>query len=144
VPFIVRVPGLPPRRIVTPVGHIDIVPTILNAIGARAEDEPTTLGESRLGLISGSVADDGKGAVFQEVTYEGPSSRYNGTQRRAVVDKDWHFIRNVVPDGTSELYHRSEDPAEERDVSGLGSDAERKLAHELAAWMDMLALTATR
>ena len=34
VPFIVRVPGLAPRRVRVPVGHIDIAPTLVN-LGAR-------------------------------------------------------------------------------------------------------------
>jgi arylsulfatase A-like enzyme len=140
VPLIIRIPGLPAKKIFTPAGHVDIVPTILNAIGARAGDEPTLLGKSRLGLISGSAPDDLAGAIFQEVTYEGPSNNYNGTQRRAVVTHDWHFIRNLIPDGTRELYRRSVDPLEEHDISGLGEPAEAELSRELAAWMDSIAL----
>src|SRR5262249_4132936 len=134
--LIVRVPGLAPRRVATPAGHIDILPTVLNAVGGHAEDEPTLLGQSRLGLIAGSTPDDRAGQIFQEVTYEGPTSPYSGTQRRAVVTHDWHFIRNVVPDGTSELYHRTTDAAEEHDVAGVGEPAERALSDALAAWMD--------
>ena len=90
----------------------------------------------------GSAPDDGAGAIFQEVTYEGPSSPYSGTQRRAVVTRDWHFIRNLVPDDTRELYHRSVDPEEEHDLSGIGEPAEAQLAAELATWMDEIALPA--
>ena len=142
VPFIIRVPGVAPRRVITPVGHIDILPTVLNAIGAHTDDEPSLQGQSRLGVMTGSVPDDGSGAVFQEVTYEGPSSPYSGTQKRAVVTRDWHFIRNVVPDGTSELYHRTVDPNEEHDLSGMGESAEGDLSSALAAWMDQIALPA--
>jgi arylsulfatase A-like enzyme len=139
IPLIVRIPGLSPRAIHSPVGHIDIVPTLLNAISGR-DDEPTLLGQSRLGLITGEVADDDRGAVFQEVTYEGPSSRYNGTQKRALVTHDWHLIDNLIPDGTRELYRRSNDALEEHDLAGLGEPAERRLGTELAAWMDEIAL----
>ncbi len=140
VPLIIRVPGLPPRRILTPAGHVDIIPTVLNAIGAGSDDEPSLQGQSRLGLITGSTPDDGHGAIFQEVTYEGPGSMYNGTQRRAVVTRDWHLIRNVTPDGTRELYNLKADPAEEHDVSDSGEPAERELSNALAAWMDEIAL----
>jgi hypothetical protein len=142
VPLIIRVPGLAPRRIATPVGHIDIVPTLLNLIRAHTDDEPTVQGQTRVGLITGTVSDDLPDQVFQEVTYEGPGSRYSGTQRRAVVTRDWHLIRNLVPDDTSELYDRSVDRAEERDVSGLGLSAENTLSTALGAWMDTLALPA--
>ena len=142
VPLIVHLPGVPARRIASPVGHIDILPTVLNAIGGRAEDEPTLLGQSRLGLIAASAPDDLAGQVFQEVTYEGPSSRYNGTQKRAMVTHDWHYLRNVVPDGTSELYRRADDAAEEHDLAGVGLEIERALSSALAAWMDAIALPA--
>lgn len=142
VPFIIRVPGLKPAKVRTPVGHIDIVPTVLNAIGMHADDEPTLQGRSRLSLMSGAAPDDLRGEVFQEVTYEGPASPYNGTQRRAVATHDWHYIRNVVPDGTAELYRRADDPDEDRDLSGMGEAAERELSRALAAWMDEIALPA--
>jgi arylsulfatase A-like enzyme len=142
VPLIIHVPTLPPRRVDTPVGHIDILPTVLNLIGGRAEDEPTLLGKSALGPMLGQPATPPL-AVFQEVTYEGPSSRLNGTQRRAVVTPEWHYIRNVIPDATVELYRRSDDAPkdqEDHDRAGLGEPAERELAHLLAAWMDQLDL----
>jgi choline-sulfatase len=142
VPLFIRVPGIAPRRVVTPAGHVDIVPTVLDALGVRAGDEPTLQGVSRLGLMTGSAPDDGSGAIFQEVTYEGPSSPLTGTQRRAVVTRDWHLIRNVVPDATSELYHRSVDPDEEHDLAGVGEPTERELSATLAAWMDEIALPA--
>ena len=140
VPLFIRIPGVAPRRVVTPAGHVDIIPTVLDALGARAGDEPTLQGQSRLGVMTGAVPDDSRGVIFQEVTYEGPGSMYNGTQRRAVVSRDWHFIRNVVPDGTRELYHRSVDPDEDHDLAGDGEPAEAELSAELAAWMDEIAL----
>ena len=54
---------------------------------------------------------------------------HNGTQKRAVVTRDWHLIRNVVPDGTTELYNLAPTTrAEEHDLSGLGEPAERELS----------------
>src|SRR5262249_17290419 len=110
------------------------------AIGGRADDEPTLLGQSRLGLMTGAAPDNLAGEIFQEVTYEGPTSPYAGTQRRALVSHEWHYIRNVVPDGPSEPYHRPVDPADEHDVAGVGEPAEPRLSSTLAAWMDQIAL----
>src|SRR5262249_36492803 len=33
VPFVIRVPGVPPRRSTTPAGHTDILPTLVNLAG---------------------------------------------------------------------------------------------------------------
>src|SRR5262249_48673410 len=42
VPFILRVPGLPPRHVDEPVGHVDLLPTLLNLTGGAPE--PTLVG----------------------------------------------------------------------------------------------------
>jgi arylsulfatase A-like enzyme len=138
VPLLIRVPGLTPRPVTIPVGHIDILPTVLNLIGGQRRDEPTLLGESRLREMLGQPPVSPP-VVFQEVTYEGPTSRYDGTQRRALVSPTWHFIRNLIPDGTVELYRRSDDVLEEHDLAGSGEPAERELSRQLAAWLDELA-----
>ena len=126
-------------RVRSPVGHIDIGPTILNAL--RVERAPPEfLGTSRLGVIAGTVPDDLGGQVFQEVTYEGPGSPMRGTQKRAVVTHDWHYIRNVVPEATAELFARSEPEDRAPDHAGEGLPDEERLASLLAAWMDQLAV----
>ena len=72
--------------------------------------------------------------VFEEVWYEGPTSR------KAVVTREWHLIRNLVPEDTIELYDQIHDPDEEHDRAGDGDPAEAALGAELAAWMDAIAL----
>jgi arylsulfatase A-like enzyme len=132
VPLIIRVPGVAPRVVDTPVGHVDILPTILNLVGGRAEDEPQLFGQSALDLMLGGQRPGGR--VYQEVWYEGPTSR------KAVVTPEWHLIRNLVPDDTTELYDLKHDPLEEHDVSGGGEAAEAELTSLLGAWMDEVAL----
>src|SRR6185312_14992191 len=69
VPFIVRVPGLPPRRVRAPAGHVDIAPTLVNL--ARAHAEPSFIGRSLIPDLAGPpAADTDTRAVFQEVTSE--------------------------------------------------------------------------
>ncbi|HWE30996.1 MAG TPA: hypothetical protein VHB97_23475, partial [Polyangia bacterium] len=58
----------------------------------------------------------------------------------AIATTDWHFIRNLIPDGTSELYRRADDPLEEHDLAGTGQPAEKTLSAQLAGWMDSIAL----
>lgn len=150
VPFLIRVPGLGPRVVREPVGHVDLFPTLLNLL--RAPDEPQLLGASLVGLMLGQSEPDR--AVFGEVEYEGP------VVRKSVVSRGWHLIHNVVPDDTFELYHLTTDPAEEHDryrgagkieAGGAGaartdgtddddSDDEARLRETLSAWMDETAL----
>jgi len=140
VPLLVRVPGLPGRVVDAPAGHVDILPTLLNALRVPAEKEPQLLGQSLFGLMTGAsdlpppVAGDLGRVVYQEVTYEGP------TVRRAVAASGWHYIANVVPDDTRELYDLGGDPTEERDRAGTGDAAERTLRAALGEWTDAAAL----
>ncbi len=131
VPFIVRVPGIAPRVVDDPVGHVDLFPSLLNLIGAP--DEPQLLGRSFVDLMSGTGS--GERLVFGEVEYEGP------VVRKSVASKDWHLIYNVVPDHTYELYHLAVDPAEAHDREGLGEAEELRLKGAIAAWMDETAAT---
>jgi arylsulfatase A-like enzyme len=128
VPFVVRVPGLRPRRPTQPVAHIDLAPTILDLV--RAAPEPRFQGRSFVDLLV-----DGAGperSIFQEVMYEGP------TTRKTVVTRDWKLIYNVIPDNTFELYHLARDPQETRDLMGRPETAEvaAKLKAELLGWME--------
>jgi arylsulfatase A-like enzyme len=135
VPFIVRVPGIAPRTVEDPVGHVDLFPTLLNLLGAP--DEPQLLGRSFVDLLSGTGTGAGaERVVFQEVEYEGP------VVKKAVASRDWHLIDNVTPAHTVELYHVSDDPQEEHDVSGLGAREEKDLRGRLAEWMDQSAVPA--
>jgi hypothetical protein len=125
---------VPPRVVETPVGHIDLLPTVLNAV--RGHAEPQLLGRSLLPLMLGAADPEPDAHVFQEVWYEGPTSR------KAAVTRAHHLIRNLVPDDTTELYDLLGDPEEEHDLAGTDLAAERSLAGLLAAWMDRAALPA--
>jgi choline-sulfatase len=117
VPFIARVPGVPPRRVKTPVSHVDVAPTLLNL--ARAPAEKSFLGRSMLDLMTGTPWQAVPiPPVFQEVTYEGPTSPIDGTRRRGLITADRHLIWNWMPDNTTECYDLVLDPAETRDLWG--------------------------
>jgi hypothetical protein len=118
VPFIVHVPGAPPRRVPTPVGHVDIPPTLVNL--ARGPQQPSFLGRSFLDLVMDSPAASPPRPVFQEVTYE-CATGMDCTRRRALVTQNRHLIWNWMPDNTTECYDLSADPAELRDLWGTGA-----------------------
>jgi len=120
VPFIVRVPGAAPRRVATPVGHVDIPPTLLNL--ARGPQQPSFLGRSFVDLLLGSPAASPPRPVFQEVTYE-CATGMDCTRRRALVTEAHHLIWNWMPDNTTECYDVPADPAELRDLWGTSAGA---------------------
>src|SRR5579871_50211 len=129
VPFIVRVPGLAPRRIAAPAGHVDIAPTLVNL--ARGPAEPSFIGRSLVPDLAGPpAADTDTRAVFQEVTSERGKKRAFVTTRR-------HLIWNQTPGDTTECYDRTRDPAEAHDIwdpagdplcVGLARDLRRMVA----------------
>ncbi|HEY0705875.1 MAG TPA: sulfatase-like hydrolase/transferase, partial [Polyangia bacterium] len=122
VPFLVRVPGLSPRRVPVPVSHVDLAPTLLNL--ARGKPEKSFLGRSMVDLLAGSPnAEVPTAPVFQEVTYEGPTHPTEGTKRRGLVTADHHVIWNWLPDNTTECYDRRVDPRELRDLWGSAAGA---------------------
>ena len=127
VPLIIRVPGLPPRRVRTPVGHVDIFPTIANLLGATPT--PGLSGRSLVPELAGSMRDEDRD-VFQEVAYEGPTNRY------ALITQRWHLIYNMNPDNSWELYDRRADATETRDVWGEHDASEPQ--HRLLSWIDGL------
>jgi hypothetical protein len=147
VPFIIRVPGLPPQRSRVPVGHVDLAPTIVNLTGqnpagAGGGTEQTVekgfLGQSLVGILGGAPAPEA-GAVFQEVTSE-------RGKKRALVTATHHLLWNWTPDDTTECYDRTRDPGETHDLWGrAGGDqasaAEcRRLKAELQTMVSALSL----
>ncbi len=110
VPFIVRVPGLPPHRETAPVSHVDLGPTLVNL--ARGPHEPRFLGRSMLDLVAGAPDGTPPGPIFQEVSYEGD------VKRRAFVTSTHHLIWNWTPHNTTECYDLAHDPGELRDLWG--------------------------
>ena len=107
IPLIVRVPGLAPSVITTPVGHVDILPTLANLAGAA--QSPQMMGRSLVGLMTGTTPDDEDRVVFQQLSY-------GDHEMRAAAGRRCHVIYNVVPDTSWELYRIDQDPQETRDV----------------------------
>jgi arylsulfatase A-like enzyme len=127
VPLLLRVPGLAPRRVPEPVGHVDLLPTLVNLI--RGRPEPTLVGRTALDLMLGGGSPR---HLFQEVMYEGPVTR------KTIVTRRWKLVWNVVPDNSRELYDLEADPAETRDR--IADPANRATAAELgrtlAEWVE--------
>jgi choline-sulfatase len=106
VPFMLRVPGLPPRRTQTPAGHIDLMPTLVNLAGGSAQ--PDMMGRSLVDVLAGK---DTERVVFQQLSYEG------NHEMRAGVAARCHVIYNVSPETSWEVYQLDRDRDETRDVA---------------------------
>jgi arylsulfatase A-like enzyme len=134
VPFILHIPGLPAQRLTTPVGHVDLAPTMVNL--ARGPHEPSFLGRSMVDLLAGKPAEPAPGPVFQEVSYEG------NVKRRALVTASHHLIWNWTPDNTTECYDITHDPGEMKDLWGLsvGEPACSQLKEDLRNRVALLSL----
>ena len=125
VPLIVRQAGLraafptAPHRVASPVGHVDVVPTILHSVlrSPPSASEKQLLGQSLAAAPgvsdAGPPSGDGERVVFQEVMYEGP------TVRKALITPRWHLIQNLIPDGTVELLRPKERRTKRRRIARL-------------------------
>ncbi len=126
VPLIIRVPGLPPRRIALPAGHVDILPTLANLVGA--EPVAGSMGRSMVDVLAGAPGPADR-QVFQQLSYEG------NHEMRAAASRACHVIYNVSPDSSWEVYAIDKDPGEAHDMSGAPGACAASV-EALAAWYD--------
>ncbi len=118
VPLIVWAPGVRARRIDAPVSHVDLLPTILDALGLPA---PTDLaGTSLWPLLHGGAAPPERLLVSEKLLY--------GPEGRAWLRWPWKAI--AMQGAAPLLYRLDQDPGETLDVAarhGAELDALRKL-----------------
>lgn len=143
VPLIIRVPGLAARRSTTPVGHVDVLPTLANLAGAdphqpspgAGTDQPLAalaMGQSLVELLTG--APDRERTVWQQLSFEGAH------EQRGAATGRCHVIYHASPTTSWEAYLVDRDPDETRDVIASGQcDATRA---ELERWHDATSASA--
>ncbi|MCG5052034.1 MAG: sulfatase-like hydrolase/transferase [Myxococcales bacterium] len=133
VPFIVRVPGLPPRRVATPVSHVDVAPTLVNLLGAPHEE--SFLGRSFVDLLAGTPRPEVPIApVFQEVSYEGDN------KKRGIVTETHQLVWNWTPHNTTECYDLAQPNGPDLWGTPAGADVCPALKARLRQWMAWLAV----
>ena len=126
VPLIMRVPGLPSQRLTLPAGHVDILPTLANLVGAKADK--TMAGASLVDALAGRAPAESHRAVFQELFLD------EDGQYWAAANDRCHLIYNAAPKNTFELYDVTDDPNEEHDIHGK-TDC-NGLEEQLLAWVE--------
>ena len=133
VPLLLRVPGLPPRRITTPVSLVRLMPTLLELMGLPI---PAHIqGTSLVPLLTGGDAAPDEEAVFIE--WNGPwkgGGVYSDVAVRTIRQGRWKL--NVSANGDCELYDLQDDPEELRNaiVDRGRAQTVGRLFDRLRAW----------
>lgn len=149
IPFIIRVPGSPPQQLATPVGQVDLVPTLLDLLGQAPPDH--LQGSSLVPLLRDGDTDPEAGQTVIEwngslqddavATRPGP----HAPLAPGAVDADRSEVRtirrgswklNVHASGEHELYDLQTDPAERHNAFADAENAAvvRDLDRRLRQW----------
>ena len=137
IPFLVRYPGVAPQGSVCDqvVSHIDIVPTILDAMGL---DKPRLLeGNSFADLLRDPQAERPRAAYMEFGRYEIDHDGFGGFQPiREVCDGRFKLVVNLLT--SDELYDLQADPYEMRNlIEDPALEQERNRLHDaLLRWMN--------
>jgi arylsulfatase A-like enzyme len=119
VPLLFWGPGVRPRRIETPVSLVDVLPTLLDALGL--EPVPDLTGRSLWGLLGGG-SDPVERALVAEGTLHGPD-------RKALVRWPWKLV--VTAGQPARLYDLAADAGERHDLSQQAPERLVALLEEL-------------
>ena len=142
VPLIVRFPGdeFAGTRVEQSVSLVDLVPTILDFVGAEAEGVRLS-GRSLMPLVRGEADTPGPQVVGMrnnQRKFYRPYKEQRGDVNIAVRDGRWKGILNIEP-GTFELYDLEQDPGEQVNVAAeepeLSDRLQRFAAEEYAGFV---------
>jgi arylsulfatase A-like enzyme len=115
VPLIIRLPGgaSAGRRVAEPVQHIDLVPTVLDLIGAPAggTDRATLPGRSLRPVLGGAGALPAASIYAETLS---PRLHFGWSELYALTDDRYRYIR--AP--RDELYDLAQDPGERTSIAG--------------------------
>ena len=121
VPLVFYGPGIPASRIETPVGLIDLTPTLLELTGSPPTD--TTTGESLAGLLSGEPVDANR-TLYSESWEPQLATLGNGRTRNVAVAPPGLVARrgrwkalSETRDGPIQVFDTTADPKESEDLA---------------------------
>lgn len=115
VAFAISVPGFPAQAVHTPVGLIDIYPTLLALCGLAAPEEQVLDGVDLVPILKGETDDRGAPVLS---TY--------GEGNHSIRDRRFRYIRYA--NGEEEFYDHSTDPYEWTNLAGNPKFEQQKLA----------------
>jgi len=145
VPLLMRGPGVAGgRRIAAPVGHADLMPTILDLLGI--ESPSVAMGRSLAAIVRGEANDIPAAPLYSEAWYETAMVAGGGTVKLsqpsiAVRHGDRKVIRSNTPDGkyAYRYYDLAADPDERSDLFGEDAAVVADLQELLAAYEPLMA-----
>lgn len=124
VPLILRVPGLPPARVDTPVALVDLVPTLIELVGAPRDGADALSGSSLLIPLEQPARVDRRRAILSTAAHQ-RSNQAAFLARCARQDGFALFHRQRGDTQSWALFHTDEDPREAHDVSSDPAHGER-------------------
>jgi arylsulfatase A-like enzyme len=128
VPLLVKLPGVAPRVVETPVSLLDVAPTLLDFLGIQA---PPNL-DGRVLDLEGEVLE---GPVYSE-TYNPQihrPGRAHPISLRAIVSGRWKLVLDGIG-GRATLYDLAADPGERAGRPAWGHPRGESLERELRDW----------
>lgn len=126
VPLIIAGPGLPSRQIDTPVGLIDLAPTVLDLAGLPI---PTELRGRSLLPFATQTTPPPRPPVFVEMVEDATHS-----PRRAMIEWPWKLHYGIAFE-QYRLFDLSTDPNEQTDLADERPDEFERLKTRLRQWM---------
>jgi arylsulfatase A-like enzyme len=116
VPLVIAGPGIPPHRVVEPVGLVSLAPTLLDLAGFVPPGAPAMDGSSFAALATGTGSGDASaGYAFAAMIQD----RSAPAGSRAVIRGPWKLIETRRG---FELYDRLADPSESRNQAKTRPD----------------------
>jgi arylsulfatase A-like enzyme len=126
IPLLIRTPGAEPRRVHAPVSLIDVLPTLLDLVGAPAPGDIE--GRSLVPYLEGRFE-----PRIRPVLAHRAHAFLPARELYAVVDRSWKLI---LDGDSAELFDRAQDPLEEQDVSGEHPAQVERLRNIIDRWSE--------
>ena len=128
VPLMIRLPAQEGagRVVDQAVSHVDLMPTILEAVGQPIPEEAQ--GQSLVPLLQGTTVDEFESAIYSESMY--PLLHYGWAPLRSLRKGQYKFIDSPQP----ELYDIAADPLEQNNILL----EERRTSRELKDQLDLM------
>jgi arylsulfatase A-like enzyme len=135
-PWIVRWPGVtaPGTTCDAPITSQDLLPTVLEAVGAAPPDDREIDGVSFVPCLRGAKELERGGPLVWHYPHYGNQGGFPGA---ALLRGDWKLLERHE-DGRVHLYDLASDPGERRDLAGERPELVRELRAELHAWYEAM------